>query len=379
MATESTKSVKDQLSDAQEVIRQKNHKLILIEKELRKRSAEKESAERVRTEIYGLAEVTPEPPTWLQQEPGKGTTGVPLIQVSDWHWGEMVDGDQTDGAGKFNRSIARRRVRVLHDTVIDLCFNHMTHPKYPGVVIAVNGDMITGGIHDDLRETNDGPVTWSVIEVENQLIGFINAMKVKFGKVFVPCTPGNHGRNTVKPRAKNRVYDSYEWLIFTHIEQYFRNDPAVSVHVPNSPDAFFTIFGHRFMQTHGDALGVKGGDGIIGALGPIARGAIKVGSQQRAAGRDFDTLLIGHYHVYIPRGEATRVLANGSLIGPNEYSHTILRVPATRPTQALAFIHHKHGFTAQWPMYLDEKRTAKSSDPWITWGPRTNTPWEVND
>ncbi len=379
MSTQPTKTLADQLADANELIRVKNAKLQLVERELRKRSHEKESAEKIRKEIYGLAEITPDPPKWTDQEPGKGTTGIPLIQLSDWHWGERVDADQVGGCNAFDRKIARRRVRVLYDTITDLCFNHMVNPKYPGCVIALNGDLITGAIHDDLRETNDGPVTWSVIEVENQVIGLINALAKKFGRVFVACTPGNHGRNTLKPRAKNRVFDSYEWLIYTHLEQYYRGNPKVDVHVPNGVDAHYSIFGHRIMQTHGDTLGVKGGDGIIGALGPIARGAVKVGGQQRAAGKDFDTLVIGHYHTYIPRGDATPVMANGSLIGPNEYSQLILRVPGSRPSQSLAFIHHKHGFTAQWPMYLDEKRVTKANEPWVTWDGAKETPWNVKE
>jgi hypothetical protein len=66
----------------------------------------------------------------------------------------------------FNRKIAKERVKRFGDAVIDLCFHHMTSPSYPGVVFCVGGDMITGAIHDDLRETNDGTVTLSVVEVE---------------------------------------------------------------------------------------------------------------------------------------------------------------------------------------------------------------------
>src|SRR4051812_46363781 len=213
MSPTPTKSLADQLADAREIIRQKNHKLVLVERELRKRSRDNDSAERIRQEIYGLAEITPEPPAWLDREPGKSTSGVPLLNLSDWHWGESVDADQVGGVNKFNRQIARKRVKILHDTVIDLCFNHMTNPDYPGIVVCLSGDMITGAIHDDLRETNDGPVTWSVIEVENQILGVLNSLTKRFKKVFVTCVPGNHGRNTLKPRAKNRVFDSYEWLI----------------------------------------------------------------------------------------------------------------------------------------------------------------------
>ncbi len=368
MASAPTKTVQDQLRDAEEIIRRKNKQIQEFERDLRRRSNEQMSAEKVRTEAFGVAERSPEPPEWLNKDPGKSTSGIPLINLGDWHWGEHVDPDQVGGVNKFNRAIAKQRVHVLHDTVNDLCFNHMTNPNYPGAVITLIGDMITGNIHEDLQTTNDGPVSWSVIEVENQIIGLLNSWKKKFGKLAIICVPGNHGRNTAKPRINNKVYESYEWMIYVHIEQYFRGDPNVSVYVPNGVDAHFSIFGHRFMLTHGDMLGVKGGDGLIGALGPIARGAMKIGAQQRQIGRDFDTLIIGHFHFYLPRGDATPVFVNPTLMGHNTYAHLQLRVKASRPSQGLAFVHPRHGITAQWPMFLDKKVLNKSTTPWFLWG-----------
>lgn len=364
----------ERLADANDIIRAKETTIKALNKELRSRSQSNDTAESLRQEIFGLEAYTREPPEWLTptKTTGHKTTGVPLILASDWHWGETVDPDQVGGMNAFNRRIAKQRVKIFGSAVIDLCFNHMTNPTYPGVVFCIAGDMITGAIHDDLRETNDGPVTLSVVEVEEQLIGFITMLADKFGKVFVPCVPGNHGRTTLKPRAKNRVFDSWEWVIYQHLEQWFANDPRVTIHVPNEVDAHFAIYGHRFMLTHGDTLGVKGGDGIIGALGPIARGAIKVGRSEAQCGRDFDTLLIGHYHTYIPRGDAVPVLANGSLIGYNEYARLLLRAGPTRPTQALAFIHPKRGITAQWPIYLDgDERRKPGSAAWASWETKT--------
>jgi hypothetical protein len=37
-------------------------------------------------------------------------------------------------------------------------------------------------------------------------------------------------------------------------------------------DVHYRVYGVRFLLNHGDMLGVKGGDGIIGAIGPIMRG-----------------------------------------------------------------------------------------------------------
>jgi hypothetical protein len=374
MVQKTQKTDAERLNDANDIIRGKQNQIKSLEKELRNRTQENDTAEKLRQEIFKLNAYSCEPPEWLDQPHKKGSvTGVPLIMASDWHWGETVDPDQVGGMNAFNRKIARQRVKIFGDAIIDLCFKHMTNPVYPGVVFCIGGDMITGNIHEDLRETNDGPVALSVIEVQEQLIGLITMLADKFGKVFVPCVPGNHGRTTLKPRAKNRVFDSYEWIIYQNIEKWFEDDERVTVHVPNEVDAHFAIYGHRFMLTHGDTLGVKGGDGIIGALGPIARGAIKVGRSEAQCGRDFDTLLIGHYHTYIPRGDAVPVLANGSLIGYNEYARLVLRAGPTRPMQALQFIHPKRGPTAAWPIYLDaEERKKPGSTAWCAWD--TNKP-----
>ena len=125
------------------------------------------------------------------------------------------------------------------------------------------------------------------------------------------------------------------------------------------------MLGHRFLLTHGDNLGVKGGDGIIGAIGPIARGTMKIGRSQAVVGQDFDTVILGHWHTYIPRGEAAPVAVNGTLKGFDEFAHIFLRVPYSQPSQALLFVNADHGITAQWEMFLEGKQQATHADDWI--------------
>lgn len=341
-------------------------KLKLAEAELASIHRENLSADLIRKQIYELAEMIPNPPLWAAGLKKGHSSGIPMTMWSDWHYGEVVSKEEVGGVNVFNRAIGKQRVKQLVETTIDLCFNHMTQPKYPGIVVCLGGDMISGTIHEELAETNDGPVQQSVLEVEELLIWGLTQIADKFGKVFVPCVVGNHGRIHKKPRAKRRVFESYEWNIYQHLERHFRSDKRFQFMVPVDSDAHFTVAGHRFLLTHGDTLGVKGGDGIIGALGPIARGAIKVGRNQSQIGRDFDTLLIGHWHQYTPRSDGSRVIVNGALKGYDEYAHTVLRASYAPPSQALWFIHPKHGVTCQWPIQLDEKRTSKNA-PWVQW------------
>jgi hypothetical protein len=361
------KTDKDYLADAMEENRKEHTKLANALQEIKLLRKDNDAAEKIRTEIYDLKAMTPDPPKWLNPKHiGQHTVGVPMTNWSDWHMGEKVDKSQVGGKNVFNRKIARERIHRLVDSTIDLTLHHMVKPNYPGIIICLGGDMITGAIHEDLRETNDGPVQVALLDVQEQLITALKTMADKFGKVFVPCVVGNHGRTTLKSRAKDRVYTSYEWNLYCQLERYLRSDPRVVFFIPNEVDARFTVYGHNFLCTHGDALASHGGDGIIGAIGPIARGVFKLLRAEAASGYRVDTVILGHYHAYMPRGDLVPAVGNGSLIGYNEYAHVGLRVPASRPCQALWFLNEKYGFTASWPVYLDEKHPYATRE-WLTW------------
>jgi predicted phosphodiesterase len=330
-----------------------------------------DTAERIREEIYGLASLDVGTPTWaITRGRTKGLTGVPMTIWSDWHWGETVVKAQVGGVNEFNQAVAEARVRHLVATTISLCQDHMVNPQYPGIVVALGGDMITGAIHEELAVTNWGTTQQQFIQVQEAIEWGLLEMAKAFGKVFVPCVVGNHGRDTIKPRFKNRVFQNYEWNLYMQLAKTFSKDRRFRFLVPEDTDAHFKIYDHRFLLTHGDTLGVKGGDGIIGALGPIARGATKVGRAEAQIGRDFDTLLMGHYHTYIPSNDAVPVIVNGALKGYDEYARSALRVRYSRPSQALWFVHPDHGVTAQWQVFLDKKQTAMPKSEWLTFEQR---------
>src|ERR1035437_8651955 len=121
-----TKTDAERLSDANDIIRSKEATIKTLNKELRSRSQVNDTAEHLRKEICGLEADTPEPPGGRTpaSSTNQKTTGVPLIMASDWHWGETVDVDQTGGMNAFNRRIAKERVKIFGEAVIDLCFNH---------------------------------------------------------------------------------------------------------------------------------------------------------------------------------------------------------------------------------------------------------------
>ena len=45
--------------------------------------------------------------------------------------------------------------------------------------------------------------------------------------------------------------------------------------VPPANEVYYRVYGEWYLAVHGDMLGVQGGDGMIGAIGPIMRGTKK--------------------------------------------------------------------------------------------------------
>src|SRR5882757_6503279 len=86
-------------------------KLRAAEKELQAVKRDNITAEEIREDLYGLSKITGDPPKWLWTKRPHGAPGVPMLFLSDWHWGEVVDPIQVGGVNKFNRSIAKLRVQ----------------------------------------------------------------------------------------------------------------------------------------------------------------------------------------------------------------------------------------------------------------------------
>lgn len=315
----------------------------------------------VRTKIFELAEHTPEELDWeLDLKASSHGPGVPTLFLSDWHWGEVVRPDMVDGANEYNLKIASVRFRRTIERAIDLCKNHMVTPNdIPGIVVPLGGDMISGDIHEELKTTNEGPLMSHVFDLFDHLVWGLEKLADAFGKVFVPCAYGNHGRNTEKPIYKEPAETNFDWLIYNMLERHFKKDKRIVFMVPMGFDTYYKVYGVRYVLTHGDRLGAKGGSGVVGIVAPIVRGANNIKANYAAKGKTVDVVIMGHWHQYMtPKG----VIVNGSGKGYDEFAmgHRFTVEP---PVQALWFTHPKHGITFQCPIFLEDHKDYESD--WV--------------
>lgn len=342
------------LSEARAKIRQ-------LETSANTQAKEDFNAEFIKRKIIKLAESKVSVPDWVVKKPkGHNVTGIPTLLASDWHWGEVVDPNQIGGVNEYNIKIAQQRAKAFIDTSIDLLKNRFNNPKYEGVVFALGGDMFSGNIHEELATTNDMEVMPAVLDLWGTLVWCIDTLADEFGKVFVPCVSGNHGRNTHKIQNKNRNYTNFDWLLYQFLNKRFENDKRVTFFIPDGSDAYYQVYGYKYLLTHGDQF--RGGDGVIGCLGAIIRGDHKKRSRNAQIDQEYDTMLIGHFHQLI---QLQRLIVNGSLKGYCEYAYSN-NFGFEPPRQALWITHPLHGITFSCPVNVDRSEKPINTT-WVSW------------
>lgn len=302
------------------------------------------------------------PPKFNRTKPGKGQAlaGIPTLLLSDWHWGETVDPAQINHLNEFNLEIARKRADRVFNTTLELLFHHQAGQSYDGITVMLGGDMFSGNIHEELRQTNGAPILECVQDLATRLAEYICMVASQFSWVYVPCVPGNHGRLDRKPTAKFAVKDNFDWHLYhmvrAQVEGKLGDKCNVDFDISESLDMRFNLYGTRYLFTHGDQ--VSGGSGIGGFWPSMMKTAMKKQAREVAAGGEgFDYMVCGHFHKY---GAVSNVIVNGSLKGYDEWVYK-MNFEHELPIQALWTTHPDYGIIDRRPIYAETPAGAYGS------------------
>ena len=344
---------------------QNKKRLQQLRKENTRLRSERLTTEEVRKYIFELKDTPVVMPEWLVTPKGKQSIhGIPSLLLSDIHFGEVIKADQVFNVNEYNMDIAEERMQMLAQNTVDILTNHLKS-DYPGLVLLLDGDIVSGTIHDELIATNEEPIMPVVVRAFELLGWFIQQMKEYFPKLMIFCCPGNHGRTTKKVPFKNTGLLSYDWLIYTLLDRYFEADDSVSFVITPGDDLQYKIYNHGYRLTHGSQF--RGGQGFLGHIAPVTRGEIRKRTAAESYNQSYDTLVIGHFHSY---GTFKRVICNGSIVGYSEYSINN-NYPYERPQQALWLTHPQHNITFHCPVFVTKEAQVKKT-PWVSWPGENN-------
>ena len=276
------------INPSEDLLRRQNSRLEAEIKSYVRRLAEHDDTLHLLKQVIHDCDAPPRPPKWLSGKTTGKNTGVPTLFLSDIHFDEVVKADQINHVNAYDREIANARLKMLFTKTVDLLIHHMSKPQYDYFVLNLGGDCLSGLIHEELRETNEAPISQSILALLDQLIAGINFLLPFFPKIVVNAVVGNHGRWDRKPRMKNRVYENYEWLLYQILAKHYRDHKDIVFNIADGADCPYSIYSTRFVLTHGDQF--KGGSGIAGALSPLMLGDARKRKRAIAIDQPFDYL-----------------------------------------------------------------------------------------
>jgi hypothetical protein len=318
-----------------EAISRRDVKIDTQERAIKKLVAERDAAVTAANYVEQLRQGSAKPPKWMaakqrRKDVHHATVG---LMLSDLHLDEVVKPEEMRWVNAFDRDIAEQRFQRVIETTILLTGEFFAGLHYDGAVVLWAGDVFSGIIHEELRETNAASMMKSLHYWEPIVAGAFERLASVYGRLHVPVTVGNHGRRSEKWRAKGRAEESFEWLFASNIrDHHFKGSKTVTFDIPESFDTHVNVYSHRLHLEHGDNF--KGGSGIAGAMSPLLLGVHRTTRQaigeermfQNAADpavvpveRMFDVMALGHWHQYIV-APSKGLIVNGSLKGYDEYA-----------------------------------------------------------
>jgi hypothetical protein len=329
-----------------------------LQARIRSLSQDQITRDHIRRHLLDLKEYDPKPPRWsIKRKKRTSITGTPILFASDWQLGEVIRAEEINNYNAFDLEIAEDRIERMMQKCIRLLFDEVANPEYPGIYFLLGGDMVSGDtLHDDLTRTNEERALPTLLRLVDLLVGCVDTLLEHFEYVHIPCVPGNHGRLDKKPPSKERNVTNLDWLAGVMLERHYTTlmecgaleKGRVTFQIDNSPDTYFRIYDRTYCLTHGDQF--RGGDGLIGPIGPVMRGRWKKSGRDVAMGQPFDTMCCGHFHWLM---QLDHLIINGSLPGYSEFAY-LNNMQPTRPAQALWIQHPDEGITHQMPIYLDD-------------------------
>lgn len=329
--------------DPQRRIRQLEADLRTANAKLRGMQRDLDKAADLRDSVFGISVSDFGPPRWpaVKEPTAKDRLHKPILFTSDFQYGEVVSAAEMDGMNRYDKHVfAERYARMIGRTIkwADAIAQGWGAVYGEGMIYLRGGDAISGEIHEELRETNDASWRGAIVELAQHESEGIRQLKERFGHVHVISIPGNHGRTTVKPRAKRYVELNFETILADLIQAKFDREPGVTFETPASGFAYFEACGWVFEMRHGDRMGAGGGTGFIGAPAPITKGHLRTRLNAATTGKMVDYVLTGHLHtsMKLPRG-----FANGSIVGYSEYARG-LNLDPDAAKQWLIFASPRH-------------------------------------
>lgn len=298
-------------------------------------------------EAYGELTRNPLPPIPRRELNSGLREAVSIAMLSDVHSEEIVHAHETPTGNVYNPEIADVSIARFFLGYQWLINFHRTAFRITDAGLWLGGDLMTGHIHEEMKETTATAPIETLLWLRPRVISGIDLLlsDPKLEHLHVWCSYGNHGRNTIKPYRARGAAHSYEWLLYQWLAGHYAERGEKRVRFLADPTAhqYAQVYDYKLHFHHGDETNYQGGSG--GITIPLNKAVAQWDIARRCDYHHF-----GHWHQYIDTG---RIVVNGSVIGFNAYAMAIKATPEA-PQQAFYLLDSKRGKTCKSPIWVRE-------------------------
>lgn len=273
----------------------------------------------------------------------KGGEAVAVAVASDWHVDEIVTREATNGTNEYNMSIAKSRAEKFFRNTLVLVNKERQGVSIDTLVLALLGDFISAHIHPELMEVTEVSPQDAMIFAMNLIASGIEFLLENSDlNIVIPCSVGNHARDTDKVRIATEHGNNKEWAMYNFLALYFKNKTRVKFILPRSQFTYVKVYDHvlRFMHGH---LGYRFNGGIGGVTIPLNKAVMRWNESQKA-----DLTVLGHWHQRLDNGNW---VINGSLIGDAPYGKVMGF--SGKPEQTFFLWDKEHKKTVVAPVFVE--------------------------
>lgn len=298
-----------------------------------------------------ISKSTVAPAKWLSKPATSAShAAIVMAQLTDTHFDEVVSPDEVLGLNAYNRTIAETRFRRWAEKVVELPRAYVRGVKVEGITLMATGDILSGDIHAELKQSNEDHLYASCIHWVEQLISALELLEREYGQLHVSAVVGNHGRSTIKPVFKGRAHSNIEWLLWRVVRaRMVDRGSKATFDIADSMDHNVEVYGRNHLTTHGDQF--HGGSGISGAYAPLSLGQHRKSVRQLSAGMPMDLMVMGHFHQLL---DLPGLIVGGSMKGYDEYAFG-LNLRPEEAGQMLWITTPERGKTVTIPVMLQDR------------------------
>lgn len=276
-----------------------------------------------------------------------------VLFLSCLHYGEVVSPQETMGIGAYSIPHAQAAYQVMVEGVVDLILNHHSGEDIEKLWVVDVGDNVSGNIHDELKTTNERPITSQVKGAALLKALAVRDLARHVREVEYVGLVGNHARTTQRPQYKEKSEDSFDRAVYEDLALLTSGIPNVTVQISPSPKKLLTIQGHNFLFEHGDTIPMWMQIPWYGAMREDARLTKLL---TNFFDQSYKYFCFGNFHVtgWMQAPGGGKILMTGSPKGGDEYSIGRLGTAST-PSQLFFGVHPKRGVSFTYDLNLSER------------------------